>query len=93
MKVVFTAFNHKLWSKIEELPENTSMEFRLPWPMDVMVKPPTFSASAEMGTIRKMGLFRYTGKNYMVADLLKKEKSETDEDREWVKEYALVDIS
>lgn len=93
MKVVFTAFNKKLWSKIEELPDNTSLEFRMPWPMDVMVKGPSSSEMATMSTTRKVGLFRHTGGSYQVRDLVRvAPEDETDESREWVKEYTLVDI-
>ena len=80
MKVIFTAFNKKLVSKVMELPENTTDRFRLPLDMDELSFNPKREAYDTTGFKKKIGVFQMTRYSYDVGD------------GEFAKEYKLVDI-
>jgi hypothetical protein len=68
MKIVLTAFNKKMWSKVMDVPEGTSPNFFLPMPMDVLA----YSSSKEVlettRTVAKRGHWRRTGYHYPLSE-------------------------
>jgi hypothetical protein len=90
MKIVLTAFNKKMWSKPMDVPDNTSPDFYLPMPMDVLAHNPKTEALDTISTIAKRGHWRRTRKSYFLKDLGVEPAEGEDQ---FAYEYCLVDIS
>lgn len=69
MKIILTAFGEKLMGKPMEVPDNTSPDFYLPMPMDVLAPSPRMDGSlVAQIPVMKRGHFRATGRAYVLED-------------------------
>lgn len=90
MKIVLTAFNKKMWSKVMDVPDNTSPDFFLPLPMDVLAYNDSKHALETALTISKRGHWRRTGMHYPLNQFgITPAEGESSS----AAEYVLVDIS
>lgn len=89
MKIILTAFNQKMWSKPIDVPDNTSGDFYMALPMDILAHNPKTNSLDTVGTISKRGRWRRTGKSYLLKDL---GVTAAEGEREYADEYVLVDI-
>ena len=90
MKIVLTAFNKKMFSKVMDVPDNTSSDFFLPMPMDILAHDPKKEVLNSVGARAKRGYWRRTGYNYHLKDL---GVNPIEGENEYAAEYCLVDIS
>jgi hypothetical protein len=79
-----------MWSKVMDVPDNTSPDFYLPMPMDVLAYNDAKQAFVTASTISKRGRWRRTGMHYPLEQL--GITPAEGEDR-FAHEYVLVDIS
>ena len=58
MKIVLTAFNKKMWSKVIDVPDNTAPDFYMAMPMDVLAYNSAVDALETTHTVAKRGHWR-----------------------------------
>jgi hypothetical protein len=90
MKIILTAFNKKMWSKVIDVPDHTGPDFYMPMPMDVLAYNRATDALETTHTVAKRGHWRRTNMYYLLSDFGIK-PSEGEEPS--AIEYCLVDIS
>lgn len=90
MKIVLTAFNQKMWSRVMDVPDNTSPDFFLPLPMDVLAYSDAKQALESVSTISKRGYWRRTGMSYPLGQF---GITPSEGEQPSAAEYVLVDIS
>jgi hypothetical protein len=90
MKIMLTAFNQKMWSKVMDVPDNTSTEFYLSLPMDILAYSDSNQALETTSTVSKRGHWRRTGMWYPLNQF---GITPADGERPSAAEYVLVDIS
>lgn len=73
-----------------EVPDNTSPDFYLPLPMDVLAHNPNTASLDTVSTISKRGHWRRTGKSYHFDDM---DITPAEGEKPYVYEYVLVDMS
>lgn len=86
MKIRLSAFNEKMWSAPFDVPDNTSPDFYMAMPMDVLAYNADKNVFAPTTPKMKRGHFQRTNMSWMTRDL------GIDEDG-YTYEYRLTDIS
>jgi hypothetical protein len=90
MKIVLTAFNKKMWSKVIDVPDNTAPDFYMVMPMDVLAYNSAVDALETTHTVAKRGHWRRTNMFYSLSDF---GITPSEGEKPSAAEYCLVDIS
>jgi len=90
VKIVLTAFNKKMWSKVIDVPDHTGLDFYMTMPMDVLAHNSAVDALETVHTVAKRGHWRRTNMYYSLLDF---GIIPSEGERPSAAEYCLVDIS
>jgi len=90
MKIVLTAFNKKMWSKVIDVPDNTGPDFYMAMPMDVLAYNSAVDALETTHTVAKPGHWRRTNKYHSLSYF---GITPSEGENPSAAEYCLVDIS
>jgi hypothetical protein len=90
VKIVLTAFNKKMWSKVMDVADGTGPDFFLSTPIDVLAYNSSKEVLETTHTIAKRGHWRRTGYHYPLSEF---GVAPAEGERPSAAEYCLVEIS